>query len=503
MWEITHAARNTWALALALLAISLKPYGFMLKCFLLWMRVLASTARTIKHELMHRSIHDIPGPIPFPIIGTQWIYNKYLGKYKISKVHEAYESMFSEYGQVFREEAFLNYPVIHICSSDDIKTISTATTLYPIRPPIGIVCHFRKEKTEWYKDSGITNLQGKEWHTLRSNTTADLFKLRVIRNLLPELNDIALAYTQELDKMRNPDTGRVQDIIELNRKLGFESTCLLGIGLRAGLLEDELDPRAKKLSEATNSFFEALNTDSFSLPLWKWKLFNNKFYKPSNYVKLCKAETDLYEVISEYLEETKLRISESSDQPSAIDVIPRNIINNTNLDQRVKNSSIADFVSAGMNTVGNTLSLLLYHIAKTPDVQKNLYKEICNELQPNEDITPGFLKKAKYLDACLKEYYRMTPTAPHIARILDQDRTLSGYHVPKGTAILCHTRIACKNWRYFSEPDKFIPERWTDNKRQEHGHLVCPFGFQRRICPGQQFSEQTLKVFVTSVNTHF
>ena len=39
---------------------------------------------------------------------------------------------------------------------------------------------------------------------------------------------------------------------------------------------------------------------------------------------------------------------------------------------------------------------------------------------------------------------------------------------------------------YFSEPDRFIPERWSkENKAAVHPFTVIPFGFGPRMCIGE------------------
>ena len=49
---------------------------------------------------------------------------------------------------------------------------------------------------------------------------------------------------------------------------------------------------------------------------------------------------------------------------------------------------------------------VLYNLARHPEVQENLYKEVTSVLGKDGDVTPGSLAKLSYLKACVKESAR-------------------------------------------------------------------------------------------------
>ncbi|XP_059468579.1 ecdysone 20-monooxygenase-like [Neocloeon triangulifer] len=495
-----------------LLAALLEPVKFTWRHLLVWLQGLI-TAAEIKFALQQKealfatevaprpvvpSLKDIPGPTPLPFFGTGWIFNRFFGRFPLTKVHDAYKTMFREYGPIIKEEALWNYPVLSISTAQDIEKIIKIPTKSPIRPPTSITAFYRTGFPERYNDGGLINEQGEKWHRLRTALTHDLTNTRVVQGFVPEVNNMARDFLACIAKLRNPNNGFVENVIELDRKLGFESTCLMNLGCRVGFLEEEVNQRAQRLSDLTNVHFEMVNESYYGLALWK-------FFPTSTWKKFSEAEHDLYELICEYLEPVIEAAGESC-QFDDVQNILLGILKRSDLDDKDKKSGIIDFIASGMNTIGNSITMMLYLMAKNPEAQSKIYEEIQSQLEPDEEITAKFLHSAKYLKACIQESFRILPTATCVARITEIDLNLSGYHVPAGSVVLSHTSEACRSEANFVRPDEFIPERWIASEVErnpslhvKYPFLVSPFGFQRRMCPGKKFAEQVMQIVLASV----
>lgn len=81
-----------------------------------------------------------------------------------------------------------------------------------------------------------------------------------------------------------------------------------------------------------------------------------------------------------------------------------------------------------------TICFILYHLAKNPIVQNELYRETCDILPDcSAKLTESiFLNKAPYARAVLKESLRLNPISIGVGRKLNNDLVLSGYNVPRG-----------------------------------------------------------------------
>lgn len=168
------------------------------------------------------------------------------------------------------------------------------------------------------------------------------------------------------------------------------------------------------------------------------------------------------------------------------------------LDIRDKKSGLIDLLTAGIETVATTLSILIYHLSKNPESQQKILAELATGIN---------LVEATYTKACIQESQRINPAAFVLARLQEEDLNLSGYHVKSGTLVLCHTMIASQDERNFTEAKRFIPDRWiptssfcSQSPKPIHTpSLVCPFGWGRRLCPGKRFSQLELLMVISKV----
>ena len=117
-----------------------------------------------------------------------------------------------------------------------------------------------------------------------------------------------------------------------------------------------------------------------------------------------------------------------------------------------------DMIFAGIDTTGNTLGFLMYHLATNPDKQEKLQKE-CQSL--GESLSVKSLNELRYLKACIQESNRLTPTMALMVRVMPEEFNLHGYQIPKKTMMAWSPMLFQEQ---FKDWDKFIPERWIDNR---------------------------------------
>jgi len=65
--------------------------------------------------------------------------------------------MFIRYGDIIREEALWNIPVISIKDRDLIETVFRCSGKYPIRPPNELTANYRMSRPDHYTNTGLVN----------------------------------------------------------------------------------------------------------------------------------------------------------------------------------------------------------------------------------------------------------------------------------------------------------------------------------------------------------
>jgi cytochrome P450 family 6 len=126
------------------------------------------------------------------------------------------------------------------------------------------------------------------------------------------------------------------------------------------------------------------------------------------------------------------------------------------------------------------ITFTLYEIASNSEIQTRLREEISSELDANDGkITYDMLHGFKYLHMVVQESLRKFPPIPNAQRKCVKDYQIPGTSltIPKGTTIQLNTYSVHHDPEYYPEPDKFDPERFTDeNIKARHPLAFSPFG---------------------------
>ncbi|XP_043277913.1 ecdysone 20-monooxygenase isoform X2 [Venturia canescens] len=441
----------------------------------------------------YQSAQDVPGPFALPILGTRWIFS-WFGYYQMNKIHDAYKDLNQRYGPLCKEEALWNWPVISVFSREDIEAVLRRGSRYPLRPPQEIISQYRQTRRDRYTNLGLVNEQGETWQKLRAALTPELMGANTVLGFFPALNQVSDDFINLIRVRRSGDD--VTGFEEIAYRMGLESTCTLILGRHLGFLKPHsATSLTTRLAEAVRIHFTASRDAFYGLPLWK-------ILPTLAYRQLIESEDAIYNIISELLE-TTINEQKEDARDERVEAVFQSILREKNLDMRDKKAAIIDFIAAGIHTLGNTLVFLFYLIGRNSEVQKRLYEETATLAPPGCDIAAEDLRNAKYLRACITEAFRVIPTVPCIARILDESIELSGHNLDAGTVVLLHTWIAGLENENFKDASQWIPERWLKPMAPHSPLLVAPFGFGRRICPGKRFVEQALQLIVAKVVREF
>lgn len=133
----------------------------------------------------------------------------------------------------------------------------------------------------------------------------------------------------------------------------------------------------------------------------------------------------------------------------------------------------------------------MYELALNQDIQDRLRSEIEEVLENhNGEVTYDAIMEMKYLDMVFNETLRKWPVLDSQIRKCDKDFKIpnSKLVVEAGTLIMIPTVGLHHDERFWENPEKFDPERFTEeNVKRRHPFCYIPFSEGPRICIGEVF----------------
>ncbi len=156
-------------------------------------------------------------------------------------------------------------------------------------------------------------------------------------------------------------------------------------------------------------------------------------------------------------------------------------------EQSLRDQVITIFL-AGYETVANALAWTWYLLSENPECERRFHEEIDCELQgrlPRVDDIP----RLQYVDMVLAESMRLFPPAWAMGRYARHDFQLGEYFLPAKTTVLMSQFITHRDARFFPDPLRFDPERFTPEAKSRRAKFVYfPFGAGARQCIGESFA---------------
>jgi cytochrome P450 len=156
-------------------------------------------------------------------------------------------------------------------------------------------------------------------------------------------------------------------------------------------------------------------------------------------------------------------------------------------DLQVRDEAMTLFL-AGHETTSNALTWTWYLLSQNPETEDRLHRELDRVLGGR---LPGAadVPLLRYTEMVFAEAMRLYPPAWAIGRRAMTDYDINGYTLPAGSIALMSPYVMHHDPRYFPDPFKFHPERWTEEARDSRPKFsYFPFGGGPRVCIGEPFA---------------
>ncbi|CAM8983098.1 unnamed protein product [Rhodiola kirilowii] len=171
-------------------------------------------------------------------------------------------------------------------------------------------------------------------------------------------------------------------------------------------------------------------------------------------------------------------------------------------------SILMDTFIGGIDTTSVAIVWAMSEIFMHPNVLKKATAEVRTVAGKKALVEEPDIKQLKYIKCIVKEIFRMHPSAP---LLLPREAMKSKKIGKEKYDVLEKTRIIVNAWAvgrdpaYWTDPDKFYPERFEDSDVEfKGGHFqLIPFASGRRICPGMAMGSTTVTYVVANLLKSF
>ena len=144
---------------------------------------------------------------------------------------------------------------------------------------------------------------------------------------------------------------------------------------------------------------------------------------------------------------------------------------------------------AGHETTASALAWSFHLLAAYPEAEARLHAEL-DAMLP-DGVVPEFadLPRLPYTRQVFTEAMRLYPPAWGLLRRTTEPVEIAGWKLPADTTCILSPFATHRDPRWFPEPEKFLPERWTEEaKAARPKYAYLPFGGGPRGCAGESFA---------------
>jgi cytochrome P450 len=142
---------------------------------------------------------------------------------------------------------------------------------------------------------------------------------------------------------------------------------------------------------------------------------------------------------------------------------------------------------AAHDTSTTTMTTLVHELARDRAWQDRLREE--SRALGTDHLEHDDLERLPSHAMAIREAQRLLAPVPSLARYAVQDTELLGHFVPRGTRLGLYPHVTHRMPEYWPEPDRFDPERFSPQRREDrvHPYAWMPFGGGVHKCIGMHF----------------
>lgn len=386
------------------------------------------------------------------------------------------EKLARDYGDIVRAR-FFYIPIYFLYHPDHIEYVLATNSRNFIKP-----LTFRTPFFQRLVGNGLLTSEGEFWRRQRRLAQPAFHRERI--------NAYGRSMVKDTEEMLA--TWRDSEIRDIHRDMMRLTMEVVTHTLFNANVSDDADKVARALAILVEPFG--------SQATLKW-ILDNRLPTPTNR-RFHKVAAELDEVIYRIIGQR--RAGGNQDQGDLLSMLlqAHDEDGSQMTDKQLRDEVITLFL-AGQETTALTLVWAWYLLAQHPEAEQAFWLELDEVLQGRAPEAAD-VPQLKFTEMIAKESMRLYPPAYVVGRESVAECEIGGYHIPPRTQMLMPTWVVHRDPRFFIEPEKFKPERWTPEFISElPKYAYFPFGGGPRVCIGNTFAMMEIVLLLATIGQKF
>ncbi|KAB8075103.1 cytochrome P450 [Aspergillus leporis] len=160
---------------------------------------------------------------------------------------------------------------------------------------------------------------------------------------------------------------------------------------------------------------------------------------------------------------------------------------------------VSTFAVAGGETVATFMASTTCFLLQHPEKLERVVSEIRGAFKAYSEINATQAQRLPYLQAVISEGLRLAPPGSHGLARISPGFEVHGRYIPPGVELYTSLWTVTHREEYFSDPFKFLPERWLDPNSKDLKEASQPFLFGPWDCLGRNFAIMELNLVMTKM----
>ncbi|KAL1596515.1 hypothetical protein SLS60_009162 [Paraconiothyrium brasiliense] len=166
-------------------------------------------------------------------------------------------------------------------------------------------------------------------------------------------------------------------------------------------------------------------------------------------------------------------------------------------------------IVAGSETSATSVAYELFFLAKYPEKQRKLREELFKSMPGGvSDWSYAKVKEVSYLDDFINETLRLKPPIMLGVQRETSEKGLridNDIYVPPRTTVMVPMQAIQKDPRYWPQAEEFIPERWTERRKDmgTDNAPFFPFCMGPHLCAGKIVAYTSMRIALSKLVMEF